>query len=87
MKTADYIEIYKNTPGLGTTKAMYQAVPHKQGNGLAPLPARKDEDGDPVCIVAEIRVMEPNGKVLTPGYVRIAHEQPVAPKNTTKKDA
>jgi hypothetical protein len=68
---------------------MYQAVPHKQGNGLAPLPARKDEHGDPVCIVAEIRVMEPNGngKVLEPGYVRIAHETPVAPKTTTKKDA
>lgn len=87
MKTAEYIDLYKDTPGLGATKALYQAVPHKQGNGLAEIPARKDEHGDPVVIVAEVRVMEPNKKVIIPGYKRIAHEQPVATKTATKKDA
>lgn len=87
MNLAEYQKLYKDTPGLGTTKALYQAVPIKQGAGLADIPARKDQDGDPVVIVAELRVMEPQGKIITPGYKRIAHEAPVAPKVNTKKDA
>lgn len=87
MKTAEYLKLYKDTPGLGTTKALYQAVPIKQGEGLADIPARKDQDGDPVIICAEIRVMEPRGKVIVQGYQRTAHEAPVAAKPATKKDA
>lgn len=87
MKLAQYIEMYKDTPGLGKVKALYMSVPHKQGNGLAELPARKDADGDPFVFVADVRSLEKNGKIITPGYKRISHEAPDVPKADPKPTA
>lgn len=84
MKLAQYIEMYKDEKGLGKVRALYMAIPHKQGNGLAELPARKDMDGDPAVFVADVRNMERNGRVITPGYARVSHTAPDVPKAETK---